>query len=367
MFPNLEGLDSLARRDGVDIRPTLVRVLTDLYLQKAAHTAEEERHYTELMLRLIDAVDQGTRAVLAKKIATYPGAPPAVARRLARDTIEVAEPILRHCEVLSALELDAIIRDFGWSHAASIAARREASKLTPPTARPRTASAQSTHAATLPQAASLPQAAKPPQAPRDPAELGIADLFFSADPAARRMLLLSLGDADAEPPQSVQPLETNRALEAAALARDRAGFIALIEGALSLSHAQAERFVTDPSGEPLLVAAKALAMPSIALQRILMFIDPAIGESVQRVFSLAALYERLSRDAAHKIIASARGREPARVRKSATPTHRPMYYDDEATRGRRGAARRLGTASEREAPARVETGKSQAGKSQRTM
>jgi len=370
MFPNLEGLDSLARRDGVDIRPTLVRVLTDLYVQKAAHTAEEERHYTELMLRLIDAVDQSTRAMLAKKIATYPGAPPAVARRLARDTIEVAEPILRRCEVLSAVELDAIIRDFGWSHAAIIAARREAPKVTPPTARPRTLSGQSTPSATSPQDATLPQAAKPPQAPRDPAELGIADLFFSADPAARRMLLLSLGDADAEPPQSVQPLETNRALEAAALSRDRACFIALIEGALSLSHEQAERFVTDSSGEPLLVAAKALAMPSIALQRILMFIDPAIGESVQRVFSLAGLYERLSMDAAHKIIDSARGREPARARRGATPAHRPMYYDDEATRGRRGTARRLGTSSEREAPARVDTaqsGKSPSGKSQRTM
>ena len=46
MFPKLEGLDSLARRDGVDIRPTLVRVLTDLYVQKPTHTSEEERHYT---------------------------------------------------------------------------------------------------------------------------------------------------------------------------------------------------------------------------------------------------------------------------------------------------------------------------------
>ena len=35
IFPKLEGLDSLARRDGVDIQPTLLRVLTDLYVQKA--------------------------------------------------------------------------------------------------------------------------------------------------------------------------------------------------------------------------------------------------------------------------------------------------------------------------------------------
>ena len=31
----LDGLVDLACRDGVDIRPTLLRVLTDLYVQKA--------------------------------------------------------------------------------------------------------------------------------------------------------------------------------------------------------------------------------------------------------------------------------------------------------------------------------------------
>src|SRR5437764_2460406 len=125
MFPKLEGLDSLARRDGVDIRPTLVRVLTDLYVQKPAHSAEEERHYTELVLRLIDSVDLATRVTIAKKLGAYTGAPPAVARRLARDVIEVAKPILRHSRVLTAADLDAIVRDFGTSHATIIAERRE--------------------------------------------------------------------------------------------------------------------------------------------------------------------------------------------------------------------------------------------------
>jgi uncharacterized protein (DUF2336 family) len=343
MFPKLEGLDSLARRDGVDIRPTLVRVLTDLYVQKPAHTAEEERHYTELVLRLIDSVDQAARAAIAKKLATYPGAPPAVARRLARDAIEVAEPILRHCGVLTSLELDAIIRDFGWNHAVVIAARREAPNAAAPTARP------------------APPSTRPaPSGPlaRESDEIGIAELFFSADSQARRMLLFTLGDAANEPPQKIQPTATIQALEEAALGRDRARFIQLIEGALSLSREQAERVVGDASGEPLLVAAKALAMPSVALQRILMFIDPAIGESVQRVFELAALYERISLDAAHKIIGSMRGNEPVRARGKPS-SHRPMYYDDEAARGRRGTGRRLGTANETPTPARVESGKAQ--------
>jgi hypothetical protein len=164
---------------------------------------------------------------------------------------------------------------------------------------------------------------------------------------------MSLGSVETEKPQSVQPVETNRALEAAALGRDRVGFTRLLQGALGVSHEQAERIVTDPSGEPLLVAAKALAMPPVALQRILMFIDPAIGESVQRVFDLAGFYQRISADAAHTIIASLCGHEPVRARR---PAHRPMYYDDEATRSRRGTTVRRPATAEPQAPARTEPG-----------
>ena len=333
IFQKLEGLDSLARRDGVDIRPTLVRVLTDLYVQKPSHSSEEERHYTELALRLIDSVDLATRVTIAKKLGSYAGAPPAVARRLARDVIEVAEPILRHSKALTTADFDAITRDFGPSHTSIIAARREQHAV--PAVR---------------------QPAQPggPRHPKPENEVGLADLFFSADPAERRVLLMSLGSAETEKPQMVEPAETNRALEAAALGRDRTGFSKLLEGALGLSHEQVERIVTDPSGEPLLIAAKALAMPSVMLQRILMFIDPVIGESVQRVFDLAGLYERISADAAHTIIASLCGHEPVRARR---PVHRPMYYDDEATRGRRGATtRRPAVGSETQAPARPQTG-----------
>ena len=74
-LPNLNGLVELANRDGVDIRPTLLRVMTDLYVQKPQHTEQEEQHYTELALRLIDLVDAKTRAIVADKIAGYPTAP----------------------------------------------------------------------------------------------------------------------------------------------------------------------------------------------------------------------------------------------------------------------------------------------------
>ena len=44
-FPGFDGLMSLSRREGVDIRPTLLRVLTDLYVQASSHSEEEDRQF----------------------------------------------------------------------------------------------------------------------------------------------------------------------------------------------------------------------------------------------------------------------------------------------------------------------------------
>ena len=82
-YPPLDGLVDLACRDGVDIRPTLLRVLTDLYVQKPAHSAEEETQYVELARGLIEAVDAPTRAMVAARLSAYPAAPAAILRRLA--------------------------------------------------------------------------------------------------------------------------------------------------------------------------------------------------------------------------------------------------------------------------------------------
>ena len=51
-FFGFDGLTDLSRRSGIDMRPTLLRVLTDLYVHRLSHSADEERHYTELALRM---------------------------------------------------------------------------------------------------------------------------------------------------------------------------------------------------------------------------------------------------------------------------------------------------------------------------
>src|SRR3569623_865541 len=82
MFPCFDGLLTLSRRDGVDIRPTLLRVLTDLYVQTSAHSAEEEQHFVELTSRLIDQVDDATRAAVRARLSIYPRTPAAIMSKL---------------------------------------------------------------------------------------------------------------------------------------------------------------------------------------------------------------------------------------------------------------------------------------------
>ena len=77
---SLEGLTDFGLRNSVDVRPTLLRVLTDLYVHRLAHTPDEERHYTELALRLLEAVDVPTRIAVAKRLAGYRAAPARVFR-----------------------------------------------------------------------------------------------------------------------------------------------------------------------------------------------------------------------------------------------------------------------------------------------
>src|SRR5262252_1237597 len=82
IFPGFDGLMTLSRREGVDIRPTLLRVLTDLYVQAATHSLDEKRQFVELTSRLIDQVDDATRAAVRARLAIYPETPGEIAIKL---------------------------------------------------------------------------------------------------------------------------------------------------------------------------------------------------------------------------------------------------------------------------------------------
>ena len=278
-FSSLEGLLELDRHDGIDMRPTLLRVLTDLYLQKRTHPPEDERYYTELTLRLIDATDLAARKALAARLAPYPAAPRAVIARLARDVLEVAEAIVAQSQ------------ERGPAYAAIIGTRGQP-------------------ALPIEHASALPMRAN---APAEPEAAELCELFFAAGAPERRLILLSLDYSSIAPSQPPSPMQRTDVwrLESAALQHNSEAVVRELERALGVSRNQARRIVQDELGEPVVVAAKAMSLPADVLQRMLLFVNPRVGQSVDRVYELATLYGEISVDAARRLIAIWRDAEQA--------------------------------------------------------
>ncbi len=273
----LDGLGELGRRSGVAMRPTLLRVLTDLYVHRLRHTPEEERHYTELALRLLAAVDVPTRIAVANRLVRHTSPPPPVLQYLSGDVPEVAA-VLRSHPLLRARD----IVDEAPPGAASV-----------PEARPGGSDEER-----------RPAAAPPAIDPANARELN--ERFFAANAAERRLILLNL---DVVAPIPVWLIGVSRdpsiskRLETAALAHAGDDFAQHLATALLIPREQARRIVHDDLGEPVAVAGKALGMPRDVLYRILIFINPAVGHSVERVHALAALYDEMSAAAAAGMVA----------------------------------------------------------------
>lgn len=260
ILSNLDGLIGLSRQHGVDIKPTLLRVLTDLYILKPIHSPDEASQFTALALRLVDAVDAGTRAIVKQKLAAYGNAPDEVMRHLFGDEFESATKFL-----------------------------------------PQTNEADGAAGNAPPNGGTNPdQLASLTAAPELPAS------FFAADPGERRIILANLAYAEAIASPRTPPGELDKAirrLEESALGGRPHDFVRELERALRIPLIFAQRIVNDPTGEPIVVAAKALGMPLAVLQRILLFVNPAVGHSVRRVYELTALFEEISEQSAHHLVA----------------------------------------------------------------
>ncbi|KPF98172.1 flagellar biosynthesis protein FlhF [Rhodopseudomonas sp. AAP120] len=292
-FPGFDGLMSLSRREGIDIRPTLLRVLTDLYVQGGVHTREEEQQFVELTSRLIDEVDDATRAAVRARLSVYPYTPEPIARRLA----------LRSSD------------DQRMPQAAAISTPAPAAPARPQ--RPPTEAEQ--RAASL-----LIQ-------PDDAAQIN--EMFFAAATRERALILHNLAEAPLRPATRIPPQRAQRAIETlhmAAFAADVENFTHELGDALILATGTAERVVRDVGGEPLACALKALGMKLAAFEQVLMFLDPELGASVDRVYRLSRLYDRLDERTALIMVATWRGATVATARAK----YRSVLHDDERHRAR---------------------------------
>ncbi|MHC1942786.1 DUF2336 domain-containing protein [Bradyrhizobium sp. UFLA06-06] len=293
LFPGFDGLMTLSRREGVDIRPTLLRVLTDLYVQASAHSADEERQFVELTARLIDEVDDATRAAVRARLAIYPATPARIMDKLGLRRVGPDQPM--------------------------------------PAAAPIPAPAPSALPAKIPTEAELRMAASLAMRPNDAAE--ISDMFFAASTKERAQILHNLQETPLKAAARIPAARAARAihiLEMAAFAEDLDNFTLELGEALILPWRIAADVVNDPGGEPLACAMRSLDVSSAAFQRILMFLNPEAGSSVNYVYRLSRLYDRLSERSALVMLAAWRGSTMAVAR----ARYRSSLYDDERHRVR---------------------------------
>ena len=296
-FPGFDGLMTLSRREGIDIRPTLLRVLTDLYVQADRHSSDEARQFVELTSRLIDEVDDATRAAVRARLAAYPGTPAEILRKLG---IKPTHP----------------------DQAVPMAEGIPGAPLAPAAAVP-------------PAEAQMRTAPNLSMQPKDAAE--ICEIFFRAGGSERASILASLADTPLKASPRIPEARARRAietLEMAAFAADVENFTLELGETLILPARIAAQVVNDPGGEPLASALRALDMPSPVFQRVLLFLKPEIGNSVHTVYRLSRLYDRLNERSALVMLAAWRGSTLAATRAK----FRPNLYDDERQRARTGTA-----------------------------
>src|SRR5215213_2618094 len=225
LFPGFDGLMTLSRREGVDIRPTLLRVLTDLYVQTSAHSADEARQFVELTSRLIDQVDDATRAAVRARLSIYPATPPEVLQRLG------LKPQHSGHRVPLADEIPA----------------RVAAPMPAP----------------APTEAQLRMASNLSMQPKDAAEIN--DMFFAASAGERSLILHNLAATPLRASARIPAARAARAVETLQMAAwndDIDNFTQELGETLILPARVAAQVVSDPGGEPLACAAKALDMPN---------------------------------------------------------------------------------------------------------
>lgn len=304
--PDLQGLFDLARTTGLDFRPTLLRVVTDLFVERRIYSVDAARRYILLTMELLDTANLETKKIVAGKLAGDRLAPHQIVLRLARDNIAVAEPVLRQSPLLTTSELDEIARTCGPDHAAIVAdikaARVDAAGALARSFAPAATEqgpALSASVAAAPSDAK-PRARRERQAPPQWREL--SELFFLAGSEERRLILMNLDVMPPAAPLAAEAPRIMQRMETAALRGQADAFVRALEDAFRISARQARRIASDASGEPLVVVARALGMSLPTLERILLTLNPAIGHSVTRVYALADLYRDISPEAARLMV-----------------------------------------------------------------
>lgn len=335
----------------------------DLYVRAPGHDKAEIRAFAALVDGLLDRASAAARRRVSIALAERPDTPPDVARRLATDSIEVAEPMILGSPVLTSTDLVEIMRrgpehvrcvthrlDLAPDIAAVLvdttvpgpdraaiapAARRrgEAATRAAPTPPPTVAvEPEATVSVPPPPMFAVPVRPTPPTTPAAtttsepiaertarraaPAALRDGHGFLALDSAGRWRALqsASLETATRTAPSRGTIHEAGLLgdrLLTAILADDPSFFADALTGALGLDRALIDAILAEPSGEVLAVVLIACGIGEIRATSLLLH-HLGAGAGLGTLQDLAALVERTPRRVAEHLVLSWREERPSR-------------------------------------------------------
>ncbi len=319
------------------MRPVLLRVLTDLYVSRAHHGADEMNQFEAVALGLLDKADAETRAIVANKLANCGATPRGLAERIVADGGPSGAAMLARSIVLPRAWLLCAAMGEAADLAAAVASRPdldaqlcEILALRPEIEVARALAGNA--AAPLDSSSFRALAARLRGEPefaarlcaRAPRPFDMTALFLHATQTQRAAILLAARRAELGAPsrRPATQVETATAaeLERAAKQRDWPLFTAIMARALDCAFGAARALLEDTRGEAVALALRALHVEDEAAARIFMCLDPVVAHSVERVRALTKLYGEISQPGALRLISAMVDQEAPAPRR---PTHAP--------------------------------------------
>jgi uncharacterized protein (DUF2336 family) len=325
IYARLRELTASADSKPAEMRPVLLRVITDLFALHGLHTIEELRLYEEMAGKLIAGAGDSVLTHVARKLSRCLDAPPAVLERIRARGGEPARELLLKSPLIERRDLREIAAAGACDQACAVAGRddldRETARIL--AARPEReilrALAANQGAPLGPQDTRLlaargrfdPELARALLGRGEPT-IDELPLYLFADAPARAALVLLALEANlihAGRPEPGAPLEpeAQERIEAAAFDGKRAAFTKILAERLRCDQILARRIVDDEEGDALALAFVAIGMAKEAAARILLGAFPRIAASPEAFDHVMRLVRTVPRRVALRMIEAMAG------------------------------------------------------------